>query len=144
MLLDERQSLHSNPAQAGMRLKSDGETDVGNKAPCFFLSSLPLRWVQAHCDGHPTQGTWPPNVLSSAWNLTVRVLLSSFPLQAHLKPSLTPGRMACLRPLPIPCEFPRPSTGSLSSQGNGRWWGRAPRGPGQGVWFRQPSSWGRA
>ena len=41
-----------------------GETDVGNKAPCFFLSSLLLRWVQVHCDGPPTQGTWPPNVLS--------------------------------------------------------------------------------
>ena len=41
-----------------------GETDVGNKAPSFFLSSLPLRWVQVHCDGHPTQGTLSPNVIS--------------------------------------------------------------------------------
>ena len=41
-----------------------GETDVGNKAPSLFLSSLPLRWVQVHCDGHPTQGTLPPNVIS--------------------------------------------------------------------------------
>ena len=94
--------------QAGMRLRSDGRDRRGQQGtlllPLITSSEMgagPLWWT-------PHTGYFVSKCDFSAWNLTVNVLLLSFPLQAHLKPSLTPRMMARLGLLPLPCEFPRP------------------------------------